>query len=97
MARFDVYRIAGGLVVDVQANLLSGLRTRVVVPLIPLHAAPQPAGRLNPVLDLNGELFALQPQFVTAVDRNELSQPVDNILRHYDRIVAALDMVFLGF
>ena len=40
MARFDVYRLAdGGLVVDLQADLLSDLKTRVVAPLLPLDGS----------------------------------------------------------
>ena len=42
MARFDVYANPGkaGYVLDVQADLLSALNTRIVVPLMPAHAAP---------------------------------------------------------
>ena len=54
MARFDVYRIASGLAVDVQSDLLYGLDTRMVVPLLPIGDAPLPAGRLNPVVDNDG-------------------------------------------
>lgn len=34
MARFHVYRLENELVIDVQANVLDRLRTRVVVPLV---------------------------------------------------------------
>ena len=42
MARFDVYRNpeGSGYLLDVQADLLSDLNTRVVVPLIPAELAP---------------------------------------------------------
>jgi len=56
-----------------------------------------PAGRLNPVLDIDGDLYALQPHLMTAVEEKTLGRPVGNVLRHYDRIVAAVDMVFNGF
>lgn len=37
MARFDVYLTSSsGYLLDVQADLLAGLNTRVVVPLLPL-------------------------------------------------------------
>ncbi|WP_121119875.1 CcdB family protein [Croceibacterium ferulae] len=50
MAKFDVYRMRQGgiLVIDCQADLLSGLNTRLVVPLLARSDAPQPAARLNP-------------------------------------------------
>lgn len=53
MARFDVYRLVGQgearFVLDVQANLLDELGTRIVVPLLSQKVAPKPAKRLNPV------------------------------------------------
>jgi toxin CcdB len=97
VARFDIYQHDVGLIVDLQTNLIDGLKTRLVAPLIPLERAPRPAGRLNPVLDIDGELYSLQPHLMTAVAENTLGRPVGNILRHYDRIVSAIDMVFNGF
>lgn len=97
MARFDLYRWEPRLVVDVQTDLLDGLSTRNVIPLVPLRGAPVPASRLNPLLDIDGELFALQPQLMGAVPTVALGRPIDNLMRHYDRIVAAVDMIFLGF
>ena len=97
MARFDVYRLGATLVLDVQTNLLSGLNTRLVAPLIPQRNAPISAGRLNPVFEIDGQLYSLQPQLIAAARRDAPQGPVDNLLRHHDRIVAALDMIFLGF
>lgn len=50
MARFEVFaNPAGpGYLLDVQADVLDGLTTCVVVPLLPLAQAPRPAGHLNP-------------------------------------------------
>ena len=48
MGRFDVYSTSckGGIgyVLDIHADLLQGVGTRVVVPLLPPEAAPRPAG-----------------------------------------------------
>ena len=56
MARFDVYANRGGLgfLLDVQADLIARLNTRMVVPLLPLDAAPTPATRLNPIFEVLG-------------------------------------------
>ena len=97
MARFDLFVGEVGYLLDVQTNLLDGLTTRIVVPLLPLADAPRPADRLNPLLDANGQLYALQPQLMGAVPVSALGRPTDNLMRHYDKIVAALDMIFLGF
>ena len=97
MARFDVYRVDGSYYLDVQTDLLHGLNTRLVAPLVQVHGGPVPAGRLNPVIDIAGELYSLHPQLMVAVPAGSLRAPVDNLMRHYDRIFAAIDMIFLGF
>ena len=98
MARYDIYKNPdGGYLLDVQADLLGVLTTRVVVPLLPYERAPQPAERLNPVFDIDGKSFVMTTQFLAAVPSAILIGPVDNFLRHHDQIVAALDMVFHGF
>jgi toxin CcdB len=97
MARFDVYPGNLGYLLDVQTDLLFGLNTRLVVPLFPTKNAPVPAGRLNPVFEVNGHRYAMQPQLMASVPARTLSRPVDNLRRYYDEIVAAIDMIFLGF
>jgi toxin CcdB len=97
LARFDIYRHEVGLIVDVQTDILDGLTTRMMAPLVPLVGAPKQVGRLNPILEIEGELYVLQPQLMTAIAERQLDRPVGNILNHYDRIVAAIDMVFNGF
>jgi toxin CcdB len=51
MARCDIYarKDGPGFLIDCQADLLSGLNTRFVAPLLPEAHAPMPAARLNPV------------------------------------------------
>lgn len=52
MARYDVYsNPGGGYVLDVQADLLNELKTRIVIPLIIKTLAPIPNG-LIPALIL---------------------------------------------
>ncbi|WP_227510191.1 CcdB family protein, partial [Marinobacter excellens] len=57
MARFDIFenKDGAGYLLDVQSDLLSGLNTRVVVPLLPKSSAPTPAQRLNPVFNIEGQ------------------------------------------
>ena len=98
MAQYDVYELAAaGWVVDVQSDLLDPLATCVVVPLMPRDAAPTPARRLNPVLNVDGQERVLVPQFLAAVQRSALTGPVANVADDRDAITAALDMVFQGF
>ncbi|WP_371229738.1 CcdB family protein [Roseovarius sp. 2305UL8-3] len=99
MAKYDVHAFPSGdgLLLDVQAELLDHLITRVVVPLLPKATAPQPAARLNPVFEINGEAYVMVPQFLAAVPRSALGDVVSNLEPEFAQITAALDMVFQGF
>ena len=99
MARFDVYRMATaqGFLLDVQTDLLSGLSTRVVVPLLPLTNAPLPAQRLNPVFDIENLEVLMATQFLAAVPGSELKEVVGNLEGFQNEISVALDMLFSGF
>ncbi|TXS89485.1 plasmid maintenance protein CcdB [Parahaliea maris] len=99
MARFDIYLNRGGdgYLLDVQSDLLSGLNTRVVVPLLPRKGAPTPAQRLNPVFLLEGGEVVMATQFLAAVPETELQASIGSLDHAVDEVQAALDMLFLGF
>ena len=82
---------------DVQADTVDGLNTRVVVPVRAPVRAPKPARRLNPVFQLYGAPFVMVTQFMAAIPEHELGHPIGNLSAHHDEIVAALDMLFHGF
>lgn len=74
MARFDVYLTSSsGYLLDVQADLLAGLNTRVVVPLLPLDNAPKAAKHLNPIFDINNQAYLMATQFIIAIRWPQLS------------------------
>jgi toxin CcdB len=55
MARYDLYSLDdGGLVIDVQVDLLDHFKTRVVIPLLPADSAPPALKRLNPSFEIEG-------------------------------------------
>ncbi|MGX7875410.1 CcdB family protein [Mesorhizobium sp. ORM6] len=99
MARYDFYRNADGdgYLLDVQSDLLGGLSTRVVIPLMPSQIAPVPGRRLNPTFAINGKDHVMVTQFISAFTASELSDAEGNLSKHHDDIVAALDMLFHGF
>ena len=72
MARGDILRFEEGHGVDVQADLLSDFRTRVVVPLKPISQFPLPADRLNPVIKIDGDDWVRLPQFIATLSTSEL-------------------------
>lgn len=98
MARFDVYTLkrGGALVVDCQADLLDGLKTRVVVPLIAESDAPKPARNLNPVLVVEGERYVLMAQFLSAVEVRELGRKVGSLEGDGETVLGALDFLLTG-
>lgn len=98
MARFDVFLSPDGtLLLDVQAELIARMATRVVVPLLPMDRAPQPIGRLNPIFEVDNESYVLFPQLISAVTQSALSRPIGNLKNRRDEIATALDMLLYGF
>ncbi len=97
MAQFDVYRLSdGALVVDLQADLLGELTTRVVAPLLPLRSLGKPIKRLNPTFTIAGRRFALAAQYVATIPLAELGAPTANLGAHRHEIIGAVDVVLTG-
>ena len=98
MARFDAWPNpeGEGWLLDVQADLLRDLNTRVVVPLIPPGAAPRPAGRLNPVLTLAGAPAVMVTQFLSAVPADLLRGHPVPLIDQGTVIQNALDLLLTG-
>jgi toxin CcdB len=99
MARFDVYAdLAGaGYLLDVQANLLGLLNTRVVVPLLPVELAPIAVERLNPQFRIQGVDCSLVTQFMAAVAITELKSLVASLDAESNAILAAIDFLHRGW
>lgn len=99
MARHDIYPSPSspGFLVDLQADLLDGLTTRVVAPLMPEATALRAASLLNPVFEIEGVPHVLVTQFLAAVPAAILKAPVGSLSHRADDITRALDMVFQGF
>ena len=104
MAQYDVYpnpsprsRDWVPYLVDVQSDLLSALRTRLVMPLTRVAVAlPQTPRRLAPVFSIEGERLALQPLAAAGLDARLLKKPVASLAAHAGEIRDALDAVVRG-
>ena len=98
MARFQVYRVAGGrLVLDLQADLVE-TGTRVVAPLVPVASGPKTIGRLEPVFEIEGAAHALHTADMAAIPTTLLKAPRVADLSGFDyEIRGAPEMVFSGF
>ena len=98
MARFDVYRIAdSALVVDCQADLLSHLKTRLVVPLLSEADVMRPMKRLNPVVQIAGAALYFCVDLAAAVPLDQLRERVGSLAEDHDSLASALDMLLIGF
>lgn len=82
---------------DIQSDLLSGLRTTIVIPLTPSKiAAPISLSRLNPTFILDGESFTAMTQDIAGVDRKQLGVKAHDLTSHRADIIATVDFVLSG-
>ncbi|KAA0876363.1 CcdB family protein [Nitrincola tapanii] len=82
---------------DVQSDLLSELRTTVVIPLTPSNlAASRSLTRLNPTITFEGKSFTLMTQEIAGVDRNQIGAQAYDLSPYRSEIVAAIDFVLSG-
>ncbi len=99
MPRFDVYRRPDGpgFLLDVQSDHLFALPTRMVVPLQGIAGPLPPIRDLNPALAVEDEPVTMMTQYMAAIPRRLLGQPVANLLPQADEITRALDILLTGF
>lgn len=99
MARFDVYANPGGsgFLVDVQADLMSHLNSRLVIPLVHSGIAPTPMKVLNPIFPIEDASYLMLTQQMAAVSVQMLKRPVLNVNDRRDEVVAAIDLLLQGF
>ncbi|WP_277981196.1 CcdB family protein [Sphingomonas phyllosphaerae] len=102
MAKFDVYVTThGGLVVDCQADVLSGLNSRFVIPLSDdvsgETARARPDRRLNPRFEIDGRSYTMLTHLAAAIPAKELRTWRASLAAHDYEIGAALDMLISGF
>jgi toxin CcdB len=97
MAQYDVYAGRGEvMLLDVQAEALAGLNTRVVIPLMRPEAAPLPARQLNPALIFNQQTYLLMTQFMSAIPAFELRERLGTVKSESHRVSLALDLLLHG-
>lgn len=103
MAQFDVYlnpntatRKAIPYLLDVQADLLDTLATRVVVPLILAEEMGLAARHLNPQFKVKGVAVVMSTAELAGVALRSLGDKVASLKTRRDEIIAALDLLFTG-
>jgi toxin CcdB len=98
--RFDVFRPKRAdldvLLLDVQADLLSNLRTRMVIPLT-ASAEVAPLKRLHPSFDIGGRRYVMMTTDMSSVATSELGPQVASLAAHHTEIIGAIDFLLLGY
>jgi toxin CcdB len=105
MPQFSVHRNRNAatkarfpLLLDVQAELLEGLGTRVVIPLAPATPGSRRASlqTLTPVCTVDGKDYvAVTPQ-LAGIAAKELGPPIASLADQRHDFVAALDLLITG-
>jgi toxin CcdB len=103
MAQFDVYtnpnpatRKLIPYLLDVQADLLDSLATRVVVPLVLAEQFGKAAKQLNPKLKINGVAVTMSTPELAGVANRSLGEKVASLKAKRNEVIAALDLLFTG-
>ena len=98
MSRFDVYsvRSTGGIAVDVQADLLEHLGTRLVIPLLGMPEADWSMPRLTPTIWFDGKAWILGTPFMIGVPVRELTGPIGSVSDQEYPIALAIDLMLAG-
>lgn len=82
---------------DIQSDLLSELKTTIVIPLSPTKtAAPMSLSRLNPTVVLDGESFTAMTQDIAGIDRKQLGGQAQDLSAYRSEIITAVDFVLSG-
>jgi len=104
MAQFDVYENPNPetkksipYLLDLQADLLDNLTTRVVAPLITVAAMGKAAKYLNPQFRIKRTAVIMSTAELAGVNLHVLGDPVCSLKEHRTEIIAALDFLFTGF
>jgi toxin CcdB len=103
MAQFDVYANTNPAtrknipyLLDVQADLLDALATRVVVPLVLAEHMGVGISQLNPHFKIKGLAVVLSTAELAGVSSRMLGEKVVSVKSRRDEIIAALDLLFTG-
>lgn len=101
MAQFDIYRNTNPssfheipYLIDIQAELLNHLTTRMV---IPLSSQAKALKHLNPIFKIENQEVVLMTQEMAGVEQSVLGEKVISLSDYRSDIIAAIDFMISGF
>ena len=103
MARFDARanlnrdsRERVPYLIELQTDLLAGLGTRLVAPLVPASRFGPPASRLNPVFRIGSRNFVMDTALIAGIPASQLGERAASLNDMSTEILAALDFLVSG-
>jgi toxin CcdB len=81
--------------VILQSDLVSGLRSTVVAPLV-VREQLAGAQRMNPIFSVHGKDYWLAAHELFAIEQRILKNAIASLSDQHDAIMTALDFVFTG-
>jgi toxin CcdB len=104
MAQFDVFENPNEetkreipYLLDIQADLLDSLATRVVVPLIAASAMGKAIKHLNPKFTVRNVTVFMSTAELAGIPVRSMGDKVDSLKEQRYEIISALDFLFSGF
>lgn len=104
MAQFDVFENPNAetnqaipYLLDVQADLLDTLSTRVVVPLVAACAMGKAVKHLNPGFTINKTAVFMSTAEMAGIPARAIGEKVGSLKERRQEVVAALDFLLTGF
>jgi toxin CcdB len=92
----DESRHYAPFLLDVQADLLDDLDTRVVVPLVRAAVFGRRATRLHPRFVIDGQEVVMATHLLAAVKRSALGTSVAALSGQREAMIGALDVLLTG-
>jgi toxin CcdB len=103
MAQFDVFvnpvaaiRRAYPFVVVLQSDFAPAAQHQIIAPLVPLEAMTRVAGRLTPIVALDGLKHTVLVHALTGVRAHHLKERRGSIASARNDLLAAIDFLFFG-
>jgi len=103
MAQFDLFvnpvtaiRRAYPFVVVLQYDFAPGARDLVIAPLAPTQSMPKVAGRLTPIVSLDGVMHTVLVHALTGMPARDLREFKGSIADARGDLLAAIDYLFFG-
>lgn len=99
MARFHIHKLKNrdGFIMDLQADLLDSIETRVVAPLVPVTQIGPVFVKLSPRVEIEGRAYYILIPSMASLPKRLIGESVLDLSQRRDEITAATDFLFQGF